>query len=103
MKGQKKILADLKSYAATQVISVPATGPEYLRETHTGLYDEDEDFDKKWCREMINENEKLIKVFEEYNERKGGDLKTVVAGSLPTLRSHQDKLHAYQDAVAVND
>src|SRR5688572_8615563 len=93
LRGQKEILDDLKTYASEQVISVPASGPENLRDTHEVLYKEDARFDTKWCREMLNENEQLLKAFEKYNERtEVGNLKELIAGSLPTLRSHQDKL-----------
>jgi len=103
LKEQKKILDDLKAYAATQVISVPATGPENLRDIQEQLREEKSEFDMKWCREMINENEKLIIVFEGYGEKADGNLRIVIDESLKILRSHNDKLQQYQDAVAVND
>jgi putative membrane protein len=103
MIGQKKVLKELQAYAAKQVISIPSPGPENLRDEQKDLYNEKEGFDRKWCREMLNENEKLLKTFEEYGEKTEGDLKVVIATSLPTLRLQQDKLQAYQNAVAVND
>jgi putative membrane protein len=101
--GQKKILKDLQVYAAKEVISIPEPGPENLRDIQKDLYSEESKFDEKWCREMLNENEKLLMTFEAYGEKTAGDLKIVIAESLPTLRSHQDKLQAYQNAVAVNE
>jgi putative membrane protein len=99
--GQRRILKQLQAYAAKEVISVPGTGPENLRDTQKNLFDDDSEFDKKWCREMLNENEQMLRTFEEYSEKTQGNLKIVIAESLPTLRSQQDKLQTYQDAVAV--
>jgi putative membrane protein len=101
--GQRKVLKDLQAFATKEVITIPTPGPENLRDIQKNLYEEKKDFDSKWCREMLNENEKLLKIFEEYGEKTDGELKVVIAESLPTLRSQQDKLQQYQEAVAVND
>lgn len=103
LSGQRKVLKDLQAFAAKEVITIPTPGPENLRDIQKDLYEEKKDFDSKWCREMLNENEKLLKTFEEYGEKTDGELKVVIAESLPTLRSQQDKLQQYQEAVAVND
>jgi putative membrane protein len=103
LAGQRKVLKELQEFAAKQVITIPTPGPENLRDAQKDLYEEKDAFDRKWCREMLNENEKLLKTFEEYGEKTEGDLKVVIAESLPTLRSQQDKLQEYQEAVAVND
>lgn len=103
LASQRKVLRDLETYATKEVISIPKPGPENLRDVQKALYDEEKGFDGKWCREMLNENEKLLKTFEEYGEKTEGELKVVIAASLPTLRSQQDKLQQYQEAVAVND
>jgi putative membrane protein len=97
--GQTRILNELKEYAAQQVISVPKSGPEEIKDSQKDLYDEQVKFDEKWCRELITENEKLIKKFEEYSEKTDGNLKVVITRALPTLRSHEDKLQAYKTAV----
>jgi predicted outer membrane protein len=103
LAGQRKVLKELQEFASKEVITIPTPGPENLRDAQKDLYEEKDAFDRKWCREMLNENEKLLKTFEEYGEKTKGDLKTVIAESLPTLRSQQDKLQEYQEAVAVND
>lgn len=103
LASHRKVLKGLHVYAAKEVITIPTPGPENLRDVQKDLYNEKKAFDRKWCDEMLNENEKLIKTFEEYGEKTEGELKAVIAESLPTLRSQQDKLQDYQDAVAVND
>ena len=101
IQDQRKIMSTLEDYAAKQVISIPASGPEKISDVQKNLYAEPKNFDEKWCKEITAENKKMLNAFEEYNEKTEGDLKTIIADALPTLRSHQDKLQAYK--VAVND
>jgi len=96
--AQTKVLNKLKTYAAAEVISIPE-GPADVKEKHRELYDEEKQFDEKWCHEVINRNEKMIKDFEEYASKTSGNLKIVIDEALPTLRAEQDKLMAYQDSV----
>jgi len=96
--AQTKVLNRLKTYAAAEVISIPE-GPENVKEDHRDLFDEEKKFDEKWCREVINRNEKMIKDFEEYAAKTSGNLKIVIDEALPTLRAEQDKLTAYQQSV----
>jgi len=94
--AQTKVLNKLKTYAAAEVISIPE-GPGDLKEKHRELFDEEKKFDEKWCREVINRNEKMIKDFEEYASKTSGNLKIVIDEALPTLRAEQDVLMAYQE------
>jgi predicted outer membrane protein len=96
--AQTKVLNKLKTYAAAEVISIPE-GPENVKEKHQDLFDEEKKFDEKWCREVINRNEKMIKNFEEYASKTSGNLKIVIDEALPTLRAEQDKLLTYQETV----
>jgi putative membrane protein len=96
--AQTKILNKLKTYAAAEVITIPE-GPENMEEKHKELFDEEKKFDEKWCREVINRNEKMIKDFEEYASKTSGNLRIVIDEALPTLRTEQDKLVAYQESV----
>jgi putative membrane protein len=95
---QTKVLNKLKTYAAAQVISIPE-GPEDMKKNHEELYKEEKKFNEKWCREVINRNEKMIKDFETYAGKTTGNLKIVIDEALPTLRMQQDKLMAYQESV----
>lgn len=98
IEAQTKVLNKLKSYAATEVISIPV-GPEGMKERHKELFDEEKKFNEKWCREVMNRNEKMIRDFEEYAAKTSGNLKIVIDEALPTLRMQQDKLVAYQSSV----
>jgi putative membrane protein len=99
IEGQTKVLNKLKEYAAAEVVSVPASGPEVIKDTQKDLYDEQEKFNEKWCKEIVNENEKMLRDFEAYADKSEGNLKVVIAEALPTLRAHQDKLQAYNKDV----
>lgn len=103
LTSQRTILKNLKEFATKEVITIPEPGSENLIDIQKDLYEEKKDFDGKWCKEMLNENEKLLRTFEEYGEKTDGELKVVIAESLPTLRSQHDKLQQYQEAVVVND
>lgn len=96
--AQTKVLNKLKTYAAAEVISIP-DGPDNMKERHQELFDEEKKFDEKWCREIINRNEKMIKDFEQYASKTSGNLKVVIDEALPTLRAEQDKIMAYQESV----
>src|SRR5688572_645504 len=58
IQGQRKIMSRLEDYAAKQVVSIPASGPEKISDAQKDLYDEQKDFDRKWCSEMTTENKK---------------------------------------------
>jgi predicted outer membrane protein len=96
--AQTKVLNRLKTYAAAEVISIP-DGPDNIKERHQELFDEEKKFDEKWCGEVINRNEKMIKDFEQYASKTSGNLKIVINEALPTLRAEQDKIMAYKDSV----
>jgi predicted outer membrane protein len=98
IEAQTKVLNKLKTYAASEVISIPQ-GSEKIRENHQELYDEEKKFEEKWCREVMNRNEKMIRDFETYAAKTSGNLKIVIDEALPTLRAQQDKLMAYQESV----
>jgi predicted outer membrane protein len=98
---QRKIMSTLEDYASKEVISIPESGPEKTSNVQKDLYDERKEFDKKWCEEITAQNKIMLNAFEEYSEKTEGDLKNIITGVLPTLRSEQDKLQAYK--LAMND
>jgi predicted outer membrane protein len=98
---QRKIMSALEDYATKEVISIPASGPEKINSVQKNLYDENKNFDKKWCEEITAQNKIMLNAFEEYSEKTEGDLQNIITEVLPTLRSEQDKLQAYK--LAMND
>jgi putative membrane protein len=95
----------LKAYASGKSISVPVEEDyEARRKTERFSDEAGKDFDKKWCKEMIDRHEESINKFEKrIDKTEDADLKAWLNKTLPTLKSHRDQLEAIHDKIKDNN
>ena len=91
-----KTLNELKTLAQAKTISVPVEeDDEAKRKTERFSDEAGKDFDKKWCKEMIDRHEESINNFEKRMEKtEDPELKSWISNTLPHLRMHLEKLNA---------
>ena len=96
-----KTLNELKAFAQGKTISVPVEEDDEARRKTERFSDEaGKDFDKKWCKEMIDRHEESIKKFERRAEKtEDADLKAWINKTLPHLRMHLEKLEACHEKI----
>jgi putative membrane protein len=96
-----KSLGELKTLAQTKAITVPVEEDDEARRKTERFSDEaGKDFDKKWCREMIDRHEETINKFEKrLDKTEDAELKAWINQTLPHLRMHLDKLNACHDKI----
>lgn len=98
-----KVLAELKDVAGKRVISVPSSEDDAARRKIEDLTKEDDvkDFNKEWCKTMVDKHEKSIEKFEtRMNETEDAELKAWLSGTLPHLRDHLDRIKACHERIA---
>jgi len=92
-KDHTGVLNQLKSYASSKSIEVPAEENSDAKDTYKELTKKSgKEFDKDWCEFMEKKHKAGISKFEELANEAGADpeLKSIVNKTLPTLRSHLD-------------
>lgn len=96
-----KTLNELKAFASTKAISVPVEEDDEARRKTERFSDEaGKDFDKKWCREMVDRHDETINKFEKRLEKtEDADLKAWINQTLPVLKSHREALQACHDKI----
>lgn len=94
-------LNELKTFAQAKSISVPVEETDESKKKIEKFTDESgDDFDKKWCKEMIDKHEDTIDKFEKRMDKtEDADLKAWIDKTLPTLRSHYDQLKACNEKI----
>ena len=94
-----KTLGELKTLAQNKAISIPVEEDDSMRKKTENFSDEaGKDFDKKWCKEMVDAHEDLINKFEKRaDDTKDADLKSWINKTLPALKSHLQQLQACHD------
>jgi putative membrane protein len=94
-------LNDLKTLATNKGISVPTDEPDKIKETIKDLSDDKPaDFDKNWTKALMDKHEKTINDYEkELGNTKDEDIKAWINNVLPKIRTHHDKLMAYNSQV----
>lgn len=98
-----KVLEELKDVAGKRVISVPSSEDDADRRKIEDLTKEDDvkDFNKEWCKTMVDKHEKSIEKFEtRMNETEDAELKAWLSGTLPHLRDHLDRIKACHERIA---
>jgi len=98
-----KVLAELRDVAAKRVISVPSTVDDASRREieNLGKKEDIKDFNKSWCKEMIDKHESSIEKFEKaMNETEDAELKSWITQTLPHLREHLDRVKACHEKIA---
>lgn len=96
-----KTLNELKSLAQSKAITLPVEeDDEAARKTERFSDEAGKDFDKKWCKEMIDRHQETINKFEKrLDKTEDADLKAWVNKTLPHLRMHLEKLNACHDKI----
>lgn len=94
-------LDELKTLAASKAINIPTEEPDKTKELITDLSDDKPaDFDKAWVKALMDKHEKTISSYEkELNDSKDEALKAWITKVLPIIRSHHDKLMAYNSQI----
>lgn len=94
-------LNDLKALATSKAISIPTDAPDKTKELITDLSDDKPaDFDKAWVKALMDKHEKTISSYEkELNDSKDEALKAWITKVLPIIRTHHDKLMAYNSQI----
>ena len=89
-----KVLGELKTLASTKGITVPVEeDDEAKRKTERFSDEAGKDFDKKWCREMIDRHEESIRKFEKRSEKsEDTELKNWINKTVPSLKHHKEEL-----------
>jgi len=98
-----KVLTELRDVAAKRVISVPSSVNDASRRKIEDLSKEEDikDFNKDWCKEMVDKHEASIEKFENaMNETKDAELKTWISQTLPHLREHLDRVKSCHERMA---
>jgi putative membrane protein len=89
-------LNELKTLAQAKAISVPVEETQASKRKMDDFTQQSgTDFDEKWCKEMIDLHEDNIDKFEHRLEKtEDAELKSWISKTLPTLRTHHQKLKA---------
>ncbi|HEY3404678.1 MAG TPA: DUF4142 domain-containing protein [Ohtaekwangia sp.] len=98
-----KVLTELKDVAGKRVISIPSNADDGARRKIEDLTKEEDvkDFNKQWCKEMIDKHEASIEKFEtQMKETEDEELKSWISQTLPHLREHLDRVKACHDRIA---
>jgi putative membrane protein len=96
-----KSLSELKTLAQTKAISVPVEEDDEARRKIENFSDEaGKDFDKRWCKELMDRHDETINKFERrIDKTEDADLKAWINKTLPVLRAHHEKLKAVHDQI----
>lgn len=91
-------LAKLQSLANKKGISTPVDEGEDAKKKVNDLAKENQpDFDKKWCHELVDNHKKTIRDFEVMQQKSADpELKEFISAILPELREHRDKLSSLE-------
>lgn len=91
-----KTLGELKTLAQAKAISIPVEEDDQARRKTDNFSDEaGTDFDKKWCKEMVDRHEETIDKFEKRSKKtEDAELKAWIDKTLPALKHHLQELEA---------
>jgi len=98
-----ELLKDLQSFAGKKQITIPSQKDDAARKNIEDLNKEDNirDFNKEWCKDMVDSHEKSIQKFENRLQKtEDPDMKTLVNKALPHLRMHLEKVKACEQRIA---
>jgi putative membrane protein len=89
-------LNELKTMAQAKAISVPVEEPDASKRKMENIAEESgEDFDKEWCKEMMNMHDHNIDKFEKrLKDTEDPLLKAFINKTLPVLKKHHESLKA---------
>lgn len=101
-RDHNKLLGQLQDFASSKAITIPIEAKEDAKKTLEDLTKEEDvkDFNKAWCKEMVNKHEKTIKNFESQADKtEDPDLKAWIDQTLPELRTHLEKVKACEESI----
>jgi putative membrane protein len=99
-----KTLNELKTFAKSKAISIPVEETNDARNDIQKFSDKTaKDFDKDWCKEMVDQHEDVIGKLEDRKEKTDdAELKAWIDKALPELRSHLDEVKACDQKIKDN-
>ncbi len=101
VKDQTESLAVLQNLASKKGIIVPVEEGEETRKIVNDLSKQnDPDFDKKWCDEIVAKHKKTIREFELMRDKsKDPELKEIITNDLKGLRVYLDRLDSLEENI----
>jgi putative membrane protein len=101
VKDHTKVLGELKTFAQTKGITIPVEEDDEARRKTDRFSDEaGKDFDKKWCKELIDRHEESINKFEKRADKsEDAELKNWINKTIPALKHHRDELEACHEKI----
>jgi len=101
VNDQSESLAILQNLANKKGIVFPVEeGEETSEKVNELSKQEDPDFDKKWCDEIVAKHKKTIREFELMRDKsKDPELKKIITNDLKGLRMHLDKLDSLEENI----
>lgn len=101
VEDHTKSLNELKTLAQSKSITVPVEeDDEAKRKTQRFSDEAGKDFDKRWCKEMIDRHDESIRKFENRMEKtQDAELKAWISKTLPVLRNHRDHLNMVHEKI----
>ena len=100
-KDHTKVLNELKDFAYKKGIAIPTEENKDAKDDLVDLEKKDlAEFNKDWLSMLTDKHENTIKNFETIQEKtEDTELKSWAIATLPTLRTHLDKLKTYKDVL----
>jgi putative membrane protein len=94
-------LNELKTLAQAKAISVPVEEDEQAKRKLENFTEASgNEFDEKWCKEMLDKHEDSIDQFEKrLQNTDDAELKTWISKTLLTLRTHYSRLKTFHDSL----
>ena len=97
-------LNELKTLAQAKAISIPVEERASSKRKLEDMSDESgEDFDRGWCKEMMNLHDESIEKFQKRLENTNDDeLRAYISKTLPVLKKHHESLEACNERLRKN-
>src|SRR5688572_10329696 len=101
VKDQSESPAIMQNLANKKGIVFPIEeGEDTSKKINELSKQQDPDFDKKWCDEIITKHEKTIREFELMRDKsKDPELKEIITNDLKGLRTHLDRLNSLEENI----
>jgi putative membrane protein len=98
LNNQSESVVSFQNFARTKGITFPVEeGNESKKKVNELSQQQDADFDKKWCDEIVSKHEKAIRGFESMRDKATDpELKELITSDLKNLRAQLDELNALE-------
>jgi putative membrane protein len=100
-KDHTACLNELKTLAQAKAIAVPVEEKDAAKRRMENIAKESgADFDKEWCKVMMDMHEDNIDKFEKrLDDTEDAELKAFITKTLPVLQRHHESLKAYHEGI----